>query len=195
MAGRKGLVRASELSVLTAGALMPLGYAPFSLFPIVPLLLAVLFYRVGDCGPRRAFWRAWLFGFTMFGVGVSWVYTSIHEFGHAWAPAAAALTVLFAAVLALFVGLGAMLAVLAARGNRRVLWLGTLPAGWVLLEWVKGWFLTFLAVSGRCRTEPPASKPGSSAPGPRRSSGNLARESQRRPEGCLQGPRRASSAR
>jgi len=121
---------------------MPLGYAPFSLFPVVPLLLAVLFDRVADCSPRRAFWRGWLFGFTMFGIGVSWVYNSIHDFGHAWAPAAAGVTVLFAAVLALFVGTGVWLAVLAASGNRRVLWLGTLPAGWVLLEWVKGWFLT-----------------------------------------------------
>jgi len=128
--------------VLIAGALMPLGYAPFGLFPLVPLLLAVLFHQVSDCGPRRAFWRAWLFGFAMFGVGVSWVYNSIHEFGHAWAPAAVALTALFAAILAGFLATGVWLAVVAARGDRRVLWLGTLPAAWALLEWIRGWFLT-----------------------------------------------------
>lgn len=126
---------------MLAGALVPLAFAPLSLWPLAPLALAVLVVLCHGAARRRAFALGWWFGFGLFGVGVSWVYVSIHEFGNAWGPAAAAATVGLAATLAVFTGTAAALA--AATGRRgTALCLGAFPAAWVLLEWVRSWLLT-----------------------------------------------------
>lgn len=127
---------------LLAGALLPLAFAPVS-FPLLAVLSpAVLFGLWLDLSPRRALWRGFLFGLGQFGVGVSWVYVAIHDFGYSGVPVAVFLTSLFVGFLALF---PATLGYLCARflsgppGWR----LGLLfPAAWTLLEWIRGWILT-----------------------------------------------------
>ena len=65
---------------LIAGSVMPLAFAPFGYFPIAILGPAVLLYlwMREDSSPALL---GFLFGLGMFGVGVSWVFISIHEFG------------------------------------------------------------------------------------------------------------------
>ena len=90
----------------------------------------------------RAAWRGFLFGLGMFGVGVSWVYVSLHNFGHMPVPLAALATVLLVAVLALY---PALLGFIQARWfdrQRPTHMLLVLPALWVLFEWIRSWFLT-----------------------------------------------------
>jgi apolipoprotein N-acyltransferase len=69
-----------------------------------------------------------------FGTGVSWVYVSIHDYGHAGIFAAGALTALFCAFWSLFPALAAFLTVL-FRANKSVL---GLPLIWVLVEYFRG---------------------------------------------------------
>lgn len=126
---------------LLAGAVVPLGFAPVGFWPLVPVSLAVLVVLCHGATRRRAFALGWWFGFGLFGVGVSWVYISIHEFGNAWAPAAALATVGLAATLAVFTATAAALAAAVARRGA-VFCLGAFPAAWVLLEWVRSWLLT-----------------------------------------------------
>jgi len=136
--------RLGDLLALVAGALLPLAFAPFEwrlLSVLSPALLFLLWLQVS---PRRAFWRGYLFGLGQFGVGVSWVYNSIHLFGNAVAPLAGLFTALFIAVLALYPAIiGRLLTGLGRRFR-----LGTaallvaLPFGWVLHEWVRGWLFT-----------------------------------------------------
>jgi apolipoprotein N-acyltransferase len=132
----------ADLLALLAGALLPLAFAPLSFFPLAVLSPALLFLLWLDVTPRRASWRGLLFGFGQFGVGVSWVYVAIHDFGHSGVPLAVFLTALFVAVLALF---PALLGYLAARflrapdGLRLTL---IFPAAWTLIEWLRGWILT-----------------------------------------------------
>jgi apolipoprotein N-acyltransferase len=132
----------ADLLALFAGALLPLAFAPLSFFPLAVLSPALLFLLWLDVTPRRASWRGLLFGFGQFGVGVSWVYVAIHDFGHSGVPLAVFLTALFVAVLALF---PALLGYLAARflrapdGLRLTL---LFPAAWTLIEWLRGWILT-----------------------------------------------------
>ncbi len=138
-----------DVIVLGAGALLPLAFAPYHLFPVAILSPALLFATLLTLTPAQAFWRGWLFGIGMFGVGVSWIFVSIHEFGSASVPLAALLTLLFVSVIALYPALLGYVATRVLnwlRGTKRsaqaVELLVILPALWTLFEWWRGWFLS-----------------------------------------------------
>jgi apolipoprotein N-acyltransferase len=127
---------------LAAGALMPLAFAPFGWFPLALFAPAVLFALWQTASPRQAFWQGYLFGLGMFGFGVYWVYISIHVYGHSPLPLAVGVMLLFVAFLALFPALTGYLATRALQpaGAARLVW--AMPAVWVALELIRGWFLT-----------------------------------------------------
>lgn len=91
-----------DLLALAAGALLPLGLAPFHFASIGFFSIAILSFTLHGEVFRRALWRAWLFGLGQFGVGVSWVYISIHDYGYTSAPIAALFTTLLVIPFALF---------------------------------------------------------------------------------------------
>jgi apolipoprotein N-acyltransferase len=132
----------ADLLALLAGALLPLAFAPLSLFPIAVLSPALLFLLWLDVTPRRALWRGLLFGLGQFGVGVSWVYVAIHDFGHSGVPLAVFLTTLFVGTLALFPALLGYFAVRFVRGPEWLRLTLLFPAAWTLFEWLRGWVLT-----------------------------------------------------
>ncbi len=131
---------------LMAGALLPLAFAPFGLYPVAFFSLATLFWIWFDSTPRHAALFGLLFGLGQFGVGVSWVYVAIHIFGHAAAPLAALLTALFVITLALFPAVaGYMVAQLRWRmkgASSGWLLLLLMPLIWALFEWIRGWIFT-----------------------------------------------------
>ena len=134
---------ARDAAALVAGCLLALAFAPFNLWPLALLAPALLFRLWLDCGRRRAAWRGWLFGVGLWGLGVYWIYHSLHLFGAAVGPLAGVLTVAFIfALAALYAVLGALIAgrPRAARGG--VWFLFVLPGAWVALEWVRSWLLT-----------------------------------------------------
>ncbi|MFQ5993936.1 MAG: apolipoprotein N-acyltransferase [Acidiferrobacterales bacterium] len=121
---------------------MPLAFAPFRIFPLAIVLLALLFVLWMKASPGRAAWRGYLFGLGMFGVGSSWIYVSLHNYGNMPVLLAGTTVLLFTGVLAAFP---------AAVGWAQSRWfckrdalhaLLILPALWVLLEWLRGWILT-----------------------------------------------------
>jgi apolipoprotein N-acyltransferase len=126
-----------------AGLLMPLGFAPFGWYPLPLLGISLALHAWLIATPRRAAWRGWLFGLGMFGFGVGWVHVSIHQFGGNSLPTSFAITFALVAYLALYPALLAALLVRSWR-SRRSAWriVLLLAAGWVLLEWVRGWLLT-----------------------------------------------------
>jgi len=105
-----------------AGAALVLAFAPFELFWVAPLAFAALFYVLRDARPREAFLVGLTFGLGCFGAGTYWTYIAIHDFG--------------GAALACF----AAARWFATNGARA--WLVTLPALWVLAEWLRGWAFT-----------------------------------------------------
>jgi apolipoprotein N-acyltransferase len=130
------------LLALVAGALLPLAFAPVGYALLAVLAPALLFGVWLDARPRQAAWRGFLFGIGQFGVGVSWVYVAIHDFGYTGVPLAVMLTALFVGFLALF---PALLGYLCARFLAGPAWLRlalTYPAAWTLFEWIRGWILT-----------------------------------------------------
>jgi apolipoprotein N-acyltransferase len=133
---------------LLAGASLPLAFEPFAFIPLAYLAPALLFFLWLDATPRQAFHSGYLFGLGLFGIGVSWVYVAIHDFGYAPVWLAGFLTAVFVAFLALYYGLLGYLAVrlrqrLAGLRHHRLLsLLLVFPALWILLEWIRSWFLT-----------------------------------------------------
>jgi apolipoprotein N-acyltransferase len=137
-------VRLDILSFIT-GALTVTGFAPFYLYPVPFLSIAILFliWCTGNISPLRAAWRGYLFAMGMFGFGVSWVYVSIHNFGNMPAPMAALAVLIFISILSAYVAtIGWLYARFLRKENRWYLIVFCLPALWVLFEWVRSWLFT-----------------------------------------------------
>ena len=131
----------NALAVL-AGVLSVASFAPFNFFPLVFVALFGLLWLLQDITPRQAFWRGFYFGVGLFGAGISWVYISIHEFGHTPAVLAAFLTLLLVAYLSLFPGLFAWLVQRFHVSEKPLLFLFMVPALWTLTEWIRGTLFT-----------------------------------------------------
>jgi apolipoprotein N-acyltransferase len=133
---------AAIAAALAAGALTVAGFAPLAVFPLPLLTLAglLLLWRRAAT-PRAAFRTGFAFGAGLFGVGASWVYVSLHDFGMMPAPLAAIGTLAYCAILALYpAAAGWCLARLqVSRFASAVL---AFPALWTLFEWLRGWIFT-----------------------------------------------------
>lgn len=141
-----------DLAALASGFLMPLAFAPFGFYGLSIVGLALFFRVLMGAAPARAFWRGWLFGIAMFGVGVFWIHESF-KFAAVALPLALLLTGALIGVLALYPALFGFFAALWSRrspmgqgsppsalADTAFTALLILPAGWVLQEWVRGWF-------------------------------------------------------
>jgi apolipoprotein N-acyltransferase len=130
-----------HLLAIASGALVTLSLAPFNLWPAGLLSVALLVWLLHGITPGKAALRGWCYGLGLFGCGTSWVYVSIHTYGHAPAALAAGLTVLFCAGLALFCCLTFYLYARFIRDLPGGHHLG-FAALFVLGEWLRSWFLT-----------------------------------------------------
>ena len=132
--------RARPAASLAAGALLPFGLAPYDLWPLTLVSAAGLYWVLTREG-ARPLRDGWFFGVGKYGLGASWIYVSIHEYGDAAPPLAAFLVAVFVAGMALFPAAAAWLFVRFRATNSTVnaIWFATV---WVLLEWLLTWFLT-----------------------------------------------------
>ncbi len=127
---------------VVAGALLVPAFAPVGWFLLAPLMLLVLLALWHGRDPGQSFVVGYAFGVGYFGLGVYWVYISMHTFGQAPAPLAALMTVLLVAVLALFPALtGWLLARFWPRADllRHAL---AFPLLWGALEWLRSWIFS-----------------------------------------------------
>lgn len=128
---------------LAAGAALPLAFAPFDLFPLTFISLALLFLLWQGNTAASAFRSGYLFGVGQFGVGVSWVFVSMHEFGGVSIGLGVFLTMLFVLFLALFpAAVGWLFARYFLPQQKLLTTLLVLPALWTLAEWCRGWIFT-----------------------------------------------------
>jgi apolipoprotein N-acyltransferase len=137
-----GIAAMPAIAAIAAGLALPFAFAPWGYWPLAVLSPAALFLSWRGAGPGRAAKLGFLYGFAAFLAGTWWVYISVHEFGQAPVPLAVFLTVGLAVAMA---GYYALLGWLAARwlpADGWVRWLVGLPAAWVAVEWVRGWFLS-----------------------------------------------------
>lgn len=85
-----------------AGLLGPLGFAPFHLPGLTILSLALLFSGLLNCTIKQSFILGFTFGMGYFGLGVSWVIISIHDYGQINYFFAGLITLTFIMYLALY---------------------------------------------------------------------------------------------
>lgn len=155
----------APIAALGFGALLPLSLAPFGWWPLGLVSIAGWLWLLDRSAAGAALGFA--YGVGKYGVGVSWVYVSIHLYGGASPVLAGFLVLLFVCGLALFTLLQGWLYVLlrasppvpletasaaegqlapkklaAARHWRMALFNAWLFAAvWVLFEWLLTWFL------------------------------------------------------
>lgn len=139
---RKKILDKDHAIALLAGALCVFGFAPFGIFPIPVLALAVLFLLwQRNAAPRRAASLGFMFGLGLFAAGTGWIYIALHEYGYMPLPLAALAMLLFAAFLALLPALAgyAQARIAVPTALRYML---VMPAIWVLIEWIRGFIFT-----------------------------------------------------
>ncbi|MBL1321695.1 MAG: apolipoprotein N-acyltransferase [Methylophaga sp.] len=132
-----------NIIALLAGMALPLAFSPFHYYPIAIISLMLLFLSLQALTAKQAAVRGYIFGLGFFGVGISWVYVAIHDFGGAGVLLAGLLTAIFVAFLAIFVGL-------ITWGSKKLTgptlsswdYLLLLPVAWLVFEWIKIVFLT-----------------------------------------------------
>ncbi len=130
-----------DVAALVAGALFPLSLSPFDFWPIALVAPVALFWVARSGSTWRTVLRFYLFNLGMFTVGVSWIFVSIHNYGGASVPLAAALVGSFVAAYSLVC---VPLAYVYARFFRQsdISQVIGFVALWVLQEWLRSWFLT-----------------------------------------------------
>ncbi|MCL1118996.1 apolipoprotein N-acyltransferase [Shewanella seohaensis] len=140
----------SRLSVLRLvlafilGASTALSFAPYSLWIIYPVAMALALWLSGSLTPKASFFHWLSFGFGCFAVGISWVHVSMDTFGGLPLAASVGLMALLALYLALYPALTGLGLAWLTRTNTPSLWRNLLlfPALWVLTEWARGWVMT-----------------------------------------------------
>ena len=132
-----------NLLALAAGASTSLALAPFDLWPIALLAIAVLYLGLRDLTPRQAMGRGWCYGFGLYGAGTWWIYVSMNTYGGASPLLATLLLIAFFACLAWFFALPAWLwARWLRRSEAPLADALCFAALWLLQEAFRGWFLT-----------------------------------------------------
>jgi apolipoprotein N-acyltransferase len=134
--------RYGGIIVLLAGVLGVTAYAPLGWYPVAYLSLAVLFNAwLGD-NPRQALRHGALYGLGYFGAGVSWVYVSVHTYGHVTLLPAALVTAALVIYLCLFPALLGYCLKRWLPASAPLQLLVAFAAGWILFEWLRGWLFT-----------------------------------------------------
>jgi apolipoprotein N-acyltransferase len=130
------------LVLVAAGAALPFAYAPFGYFWVAPLSFALLMYCWQGASPTQAFRFGFTFGLASFLGGVHWVYVSVHDVNQAPAAFAVLATLALVVVLSQFVAVTGWIAARWFTTGGPGAWLVSLPALWVLTEWLRGWVFT-----------------------------------------------------
>jgi apolipoprotein N-acyltransferase len=121
-----------------AGIFLTLAFAPFEYSYLALAALSYLFASCLNISPLRAALRGYLFGLGTFGVGVSWVFISIHDYGGASVTASTALTIVFIGIWALFPAMAGYVSAIIAPQSVGMLRTLTLPFVWILIEFSRG---------------------------------------------------------
>lgn len=135
------LLRAPRLTAFISGGLATLAFAPFNLWLMAvfsPLLLFLIWHH----GRGASFQTGFAYGVGLLGSGVSWLYVSVAQFGDLGWLFPLLLTLGFILFVSLYYGLLGWVASYFESVAVTPKLLLIYPSLWVLMEWLRGWFLT-----------------------------------------------------
>ena len=137
--GRRDIIL--DVIALLGGALFSLSLSPLGFWPLAFASPVALYAVIQEGSVRRTILRFYLYNVGLFGVGVSWIFVSINEYGNASVPLSGILVLLFVLAYSLTC---VPQAVLYARYFRRrgMFDAASFSGLWVLQEWFRSWFLT-----------------------------------------------------
>ena len=139
--GNKPLINTYLLPFLL-GAFAVLGFAPYYVYPASIISLIGLFYIWNTAETaKQTLVSGFYYGLGLFGVGIYWIYISLHDFGGMPAWIAVFCTFLLCAFLAIFPALVGYLCKKYSAISSSSLML-CIPLFWTLLEWVRSWIFT-----------------------------------------------------
>jgi len=130
------------LLAVAAGGLAVLAFAPFSLFPIALLSLALCYGLLNGATTREGFVIGLGFGIGLMGFGIFWVRISLNRYGNMDPWLAYLVTGSLIAILILFYGIAGALSAQLSDGPRASGPLLAFPAAWFLTEWLRDWIFT-----------------------------------------------------
>jgi apolipoprotein N-acyltransferase len=128
--------------VFLAGLIGPLGFAPFHYPGCTLLSIAFLFFVIQNCGAKKAFRLGFTYGMAYFGLGVSWVIVSIHDYGQMNYLLSTLITCSFLMYLSLFPACVAALYTLLHYKRHPLISMFAFCSLWCLFEWLRAHFLT-----------------------------------------------------
>lgn len=134
--------RVNYLFLFFIGLVGPLGFAPFHLPVITLIAVAFLYGSLINSDAKQSFIQGFIFGLGYFGLGVSWVLISIHDFGELNYFFAGMITLLFIAYLALFPALVSYLFYQLKSSKLQLLNIMLFASLWVLSEWLRAHLFT-----------------------------------------------------
>ena len=133
---------AAILQAFIAGAILPLAFAPHNYWPLAFLGIALLLHKWLHANTRSAFVLGWVFGLGFFGIGISWVFVSIHDYGYTDVPLAAFITAMFIAFLSIIPAIHGAFISYFYKSHSKIRLLIVIPFSWVLFEWLRSWLFT-----------------------------------------------------
>ncbi len=126
--------------LLLAGGLSSFAFAPFNQFWLVYLLFPLLISSCFLATPKAAVRHAFSFSLGWFGSGISWIFVSLDQYGEVPVAGSIAMIAALAAYLAIYFTAAIGFSRYLGQYTRFAIF--TLPASWVLFEWLRSFVLT-----------------------------------------------------
>jgi apolipoprotein N-acyltransferase len=137
----KIIARTSYLRFFIFGIMLSFSFAPFHMPGFAILSLGFLYYNLRKNNISSLF-SGLFFGFGFFTIGVSWVYVSIHQYGHLNWLISSFLTFLFLFYLSLFPAAAAFLFKKLSGKLSPLVSASLFSAVWIISEYCRAHFLT-----------------------------------------------------
>ena len=127
---------------LICGVIFSFGFAPFDLWLLSVLSVAVLVGSINKSSNKEAFLVGYAFGFGMWLSGISWLYVSIHYHGNIGIIGSSLIILIFISILSLYSGFLFLLNnVFKSLSPKKIIFL-TLPVAWALMEFLRSYLFT-----------------------------------------------------
>jgi apolipoprotein N-acyltransferase len=132
----------STLIALLGGLSLTLSFAPYGLWGLGLISVATLAWCLHQCSAKAGFFLAWCYGIGVYLSGASWIYVSIHVYGYAPLPLAAALTLIFCVAMGLFFAIPFGLHCRFRQNKGAAYSILGFTGVWLSTEWLRSWLFT-----------------------------------------------------